>query len=285
MALSPRLLNLSVYINEHLHEDLSLITLAERMKLSPFHFHRKFHSYFGESLHQHIKRLRLERSSYELVHQVKPIKAIALASGYKTISAFSHAFANYANISPTRYRSQMLNGALTAARASMRAKFSADFLEQLNPQQVVYLKERQISFVRVAAQGRGVQSNVRTTLQSMREMIPVAEEFYAISVDFYGIEKAGNYRIDVGVDAALLPLRRRSQFGLQTLPSGRYAVFELQCSSADLLDITYAAYLFWLPRTAERPRASAHFVSFRPAVDQSAHGEKRAYKFYVPLEG
>src|ERR1700712_981732 len=106
MDVQPHLLNLSAYINQNLDKDLPLSSLAKRVGLSPFHFHRKFGAYFGESLHQHIKRLRLERAAFALTNGNTPVRQIARESGYKTVSAFSHAFSGFAGESPTRYRAR-----------------------------------------------------------------------------------------------------------------------------------------------------------------------------------
>ena len=121
MNVQPHLLDLSAYINQHLEKDLPLSSLAKRVGLSPFHFHRKFGAYFGESLHQHIKRLRLERAAFSLNCGTKPVREIARESGYKTVSAFSHAFSGFAGESPTRYRSAGSSGATVSGSITLRS--------------------------------------------------------------------------------------------------------------------------------------------------------------------
>jgi transcriptional regulator GlxA family with amidase domain len=61
-----RLLRVLVYLQQYLDEPLSLDVLAARACLSPHHFHRVFTGMIGESLHNHIRRLRLERAAARL---------------------------------------------------------------------------------------------------------------------------------------------------------------------------------------------------------------------------
>src|SRR5262249_25834145 len=55
-----RILKVQLHIQEHLDEDLSLERLARIAHFSPFHFHRIFSALAGESVHEYVRRLRLE---------------------------------------------------------------------------------------------------------------------------------------------------------------------------------------------------------------------------------
>lgn len=278
MTVQPKLLNLSVHIDEHLDGDLSLAKLAARMKLSPFHFHRKFRDYFGESLHQHIKRLRLERAAWELLQHSKPVKSIALSSGYRTVSAFSHAFSLFAGVPPTHYREMMWAGPHAQARKSVQRKLSEDFLAKLKPVRTTTLKERQIIFLRTTAAGRGAQNEAREASEHIREMTGPVAEWCAALIDIHGVTAPADFRLDLGVDAARLPPRVRAQFGVRTLPGGRFAMFDVTCRFVDLLDVGQAIDLLWLPSSGERPRAAAPYVTFKGDI-----GGEMEFRYYLPL--
>ena len=318
MTLQPALLNLSAYINQHLEDELSLASLAARMHLSPFHFHRKFRAYFGESLHQHIKRLRLERAACELVHHSKSVHAIALDSGYKTVSAFSHAFSSFAGKSPTSYRNQMLAGPLAHARDEIEEKLSKPLRESLEPAWIGDLEDQTISFLRADGAGRGEQPAVRAAIDTLAASIHLTQapattttsstqadtspgaavdepasaiarpEFIAATTDLYGIAEHSRFRIDVGLDAAYIPPELRNSFGQETLPGGRYAMFDVQCQADEMLDVGYAAYLYWLPQSSEQPRSAPHYVRFVNG-DGSEDDERdseaaRDYRLFIPLQ-
>ena len=109
------LFNICLFIQDNLDSDLSLLFLAQTAGLSRFRFHRVFKAWRGETLHEFVTRMRMERAAFELSYPLprsnrRSIKAIAVASGYKRLSSFSHAFSSYARLSPRAYRNRALRG-------------------------------------------------------------------------------------------------------------------------------------------------------------------------------
>lgn len=108
------LLRICLLIQENLESDLSLMFLAQTAGLSRFRFHRVFKACVGETLHEYVIRQRMERAAFELRYPLpssgrRSVKAIAYASGYKSLSSFSHAFFNYSALSPREFRFRSLN--------------------------------------------------------------------------------------------------------------------------------------------------------------------------------
>lgn len=99
-----RLLKVLVYIQQHLDDTLHLEDLAGLAHFSPYHFHRIFRGMVGESLQEHIRRLRLERAAMRLKHSKLGILPIALEAGYETHEAFTRAFGVLFGCSPSQYR-------------------------------------------------------------------------------------------------------------------------------------------------------------------------------------
>ena len=58
-----RMLRVLVHIQQNLDAPLPLEELASIALFSPFHFHRIFRGLIGESVKEHVRRLRLERST------------------------------------------------------------------------------------------------------------------------------------------------------------------------------------------------------------------------------
>ncbi len=291
MQVQPHLLNLSAYINQNLDKDLPLSSLAKRVGLSPFHFHRKFGAYFGESLHQHIKRLRLERAAYALVNGSTPVRQIARDSGYKTVSAFSHAFSGFAGESPTRYRSQ------GSSRTNGDGVATTDRVEE--PAWVGELPPQDFAFVRASGNGRGAQHSIREAIDLIHSLVgdvPVPRvdgdgasapdeddgrfPFIAATCDLYGVSHGGRYRLDVGLNAADVSADRVGALGRQTLPGGRYARFDLRCGPADVVERCLAAAMHGLAETRHTPRLSQYFLRF----DGKQRGDgERDFRYFVPL--
>lgn len=92
------------YIHGHLDETICLENLAEAVYVSPFHLHRIFSRVQGETLKSYIRRLRLERSAYELKINDKPILDVALESGYQTNETYTRAFRQRFGINPSDFR-------------------------------------------------------------------------------------------------------------------------------------------------------------------------------------
>ncbi|MGI9025916.1 MAG: helix-turn-helix domain-containing protein [Burkholderiaceae bacterium] len=315
MVVPSHLLSLSAYIDQNLEKDLPLSNLAKRVGLSPFHFHRKFGAYFGESLHQHIKRLRLERAAFELTYGTRPVREIALASGYKPVSAFSHAFSGFAGESPTRYRNhKRLSGAANGSARKHDAPPAEPSDAATRPAWIGELAPQRLAFVRAAGHGHGAQASVREAVSAIVAIVEPTStiemavgrgahgartsnfdedgsldqksvrpiEFVASTTDFYGIVNGGNFRIDVGVDADRVPPDREKTLGMQTLPGGRYARFDFVCTPAELIGLCYRAATRGWRGASDHARTTAHFVRFM-LPEQDAEGDRRSYRFFMPL--
>jgi len=287
MDVQPHLLNLSAYINQNLEKDLPLSHLAQRVGLSPFHFHRKFGAYFGESLHQHIKRLRLERAAYALVHGGTPVRQIARDSGYKTVSAFSHAFSGFAGESPTRYR-----GLASAKRDS-----EAHGDDGESPAWIGHVDAFDFAFVRASGNGHGAQGSIREALDLIAARVgPLKADgamddddeaggfgYIAATSDLYGISQDETYRLDIGVEASRVPADRRGALGLQTIPGGRYARFDLRCAPADVFGKGMRSALRGMKGRDAVPRLSQYFLRFGDDVPGGDPDAPRDYRLFVPL--
>ncbi len=284
MPVQPRLLNLSTFINEHLREDLTLEVLAQRMNLSPFHFHRKFRAYFGESLHQHIKRLRLERSAFALLYRLTPVSTVAKNSGYKTLSAFSHAFSAHFGVAPTRFREVMMKGRLAEQGNAIRERLSGAGLDRLVPAKIEQLPERTLAFIRADVKPAGALDAVCAaigewnTLTGHAAQADSSSEVLLSTVDLFGLLTGAGFRVDIGRESHAAD-GQRAVTGTETLPRGRYAVFEFRSSPERVVDVLYGVYHQWLPESGESVRAQPHYLSF----NHDSEREPR-FKLHVPLE-
>lgn len=92
------------YIQGNLDRALTLDEVAAVACMSCYHFHRIFRAYTGESLHGHIRRLRLEKSAKLLRYGRAPISVIGLECGFDTPSSFSKAFRQHFAVSPAEFR-------------------------------------------------------------------------------------------------------------------------------------------------------------------------------------
>src|SRR5215472_11822474 len=87
-----RILKVLVHIQKSLDSPVSLEELAAIASFSPFHFHRIFRGMVGESVKEHVRRLRLERAAAQLRAGRASVTEIAFEAGYSSHESFTRAF-------------------------------------------------------------------------------------------------------------------------------------------------------------------------------------------------
>ena len=93
------------YIRDHFGEELNLTELAKVACFSKYHFHRIFHELLGETVNQHVRRVRLERAVRMLtLDKDKSVVNIALDCGFSSSQNFAKAFKAYFGVTPTYVR-------------------------------------------------------------------------------------------------------------------------------------------------------------------------------------
>lgn len=100
-----RMHRVQAYIDRHLDAPLDLEALAAVAHFSPFHFHRLFLAWTGQTLGGYLARRRLELGAQRLRGQpASSVLSIALGVGYGSAEAFSRAFKAHFGLSPTQWR-------------------------------------------------------------------------------------------------------------------------------------------------------------------------------------
>lgn len=95
------------YIDENLHEAISLAELAAIAHLSPYHFCRAFKEAVGEPPHRYQMSRRIEQAKALLADSSLSIAHIATAVGYSSPSRFTTLFRQVTGYSPRDYRKTM----------------------------------------------------------------------------------------------------------------------------------------------------------------------------------
>ena len=93
------------HIDRHLDEPLALATLADLAHFSPFHFHRLFATWMGETLGDYLRRRRLEVAATRLGTQPRlRVLDVALSVGFGSAEAFARAFRSRFGMSASAWR-------------------------------------------------------------------------------------------------------------------------------------------------------------------------------------
>lgn len=141
------------HVMRHVAEPLPLEEVARVACFSPFHFHRIFRSLVGETLHEFVKRVRLERVLHLLAHEGGTLTEIALRCGFSSSSELSRSFRAHYGVPPSAFD-------LEAHRRTRRADLHlARLPEGENPDgfavRLRALPARRVAYLRVFAPYRG----------------------------------------------------------------------------------------------------------------------------------
>ncbi|MED4473887.1 MULTISPECIES: helix-turn-helix domain-containing protein [Bacillaceae] len=109
------------YIEEHLHESLTMDDIAEQAGFSKFHFHRIFRTAVGMSITEYVRMRRLANASTALLYTNKRILDIAFYYHFESQEAFTRAFKKYYHLPPGQYR-RLMSGMLKNKEESYMEK-------------------------------------------------------------------------------------------------------------------------------------------------------------------
>ena len=290
------LFNACIYIQDNLEADLSLMFLAQTVGLSRFRFHRVFKAWRGETLHDFVTRMRMERAAFELTYPVprssrRSIKAIAFASGYKSLSSFSHAFSSYARLSPREFRNRALRQRHQAVRIDpLSARFGEFGIS------VSHQPER-----RIAVLDPDTKPREKLDLRALGRLASTTP----IRGDRFGVELLPNLLARArGDDSRTTKVTRLSCVGVplgdwldsarerrtgrttprstMRLEAGRYAVLAGRGSIASLYRAWRRGFDDWLAATGECPKSGRLYVRFDESSDASSTAGNIA--LFIPLE-
>jgi len=108
-GLSPvQLRRVTSFVHENLHQDVSLMQMAEEANLSPAYFSQLFHRSTGVAPHQFVLRARVERAKELLVKEDARVLDVAIACGFQTQQHFARVFGARCRMSPRQFRQARL---------------------------------------------------------------------------------------------------------------------------------------------------------------------------------
>lgn len=95
-------------INENIgNPDLSVEMIADKVGISRVHFYRKMKDLTGQAPRDFLKYVRLKEAGRLLKEKKMDITGVSIATGFKSLSAFSTNFKGLYGLSPTEYAKKM----------------------------------------------------------------------------------------------------------------------------------------------------------------------------------
>jgi AraC family transcriptional regulator len=92
------------HLHTHFLEPISLTELAHRVDIDPSHLARTFREFYGCTMSDYVRRLRVEKARKELLSTAKPLSTIALETGFADQAHFSRVFKQLTGLTPGAFR-------------------------------------------------------------------------------------------------------------------------------------------------------------------------------------
>ncbi len=96
------------YISQHYGEELTLESMASRVRLSSFYFSKSFKQYTGMTFIDYLSLYRVEKAKELLKDPRWSIKEVSAKVGYPDPNYFTRVFRRMEGLAPTEYRSFLL---------------------------------------------------------------------------------------------------------------------------------------------------------------------------------
>lgn len=253
------------YIDRHLEQPLDLNTLADVACFSPFHFHRLFSAWMGETLGDYLRRRRVEVAAMRMAAQPhSKVLNIALSVGFGSAEAFSRAFRGRFGYSPTAWCAQQsaqrransnpgqANSKTSQALAALSAEHDVSQASNMEIIMNVKLIDRQpvtVAYLRhLGPYGEPISAFWQNTYKPWAVMNKLGggHARYGISYDDPSITAADQCRYDACAEVA--PDFVASGGALKTtLPGGRYATLSFKGTAKQVGEAWAALLRDWLP--------------------------------------
>jgi AraC family transcriptional regulator len=291
-AYKERLLRVLIHIQSHLDETIPLEDLAGIAHFSPYHFHRVFRGMVGESVKEHIRRLRLERAAHRLKFSDLPITHIALEAGYETHEAFTRAFGSMFGTAPALFR--QTHRALPYPAVPSGIHFSAD--GRLTDFQVLQTGGRELTVsiqpvpaMRVAFMRHvGPYDRVGETwsklfaLAGPRGLLGPHIRIVGVVHDDPEVTPPERVRYDAGL-IIHQDFKPAGEIGVQEIGGGEYAVAGHRGPYGGLGETYTKLCGQWLPAAGREPR-SAPALEIYCNSPRDTPPEDLFTEIYIPLE-
>ena len=276
------------HISAHLDEPLALEELARIAAFSPFHFHRIFSAFVGETIGAFVKRLRLERAASRLVaNPALSVTAVALDLGYSSPAAFARAFKERFGVSATEWRelrSKEREALRNPGKADRKPGNAADSDAEHPRSQMDWrtltmeitirqLPARRLAYARALGPYGESAGPAWATLcrwAGPRGLLGPHAPMIGLSHDDPSVTAPEKLRYDAGVVVpdTVLP---EGDIGVQVLPAGAYAVAHFQGPAKDLGAAYGKVFGEFLPAGGYQPADSPCYEVYRK--DCSSDGQ------------
>lgn len=277
-----------------IHQDISQPLLAKDLAsmaaYSEQHFHRVFKSVVGESVHDYIRRARLEFAANQLMFDGQAnILEVATKCGFVSASSFSRAFKAVFGVSPGAWRkhdskSHHDNGSYH--KPYLQDPEIAQHYQRLESlvlprAELVELPARSVAYVRHKGYDRSIKQAWQTLIAwANQEQRGYSEQFALHHSNPAWVElNQCRYVACIAIDK---PLLKRGIVNSLIIPGGLHGVFKLEGKYGELLVQLSHILERWLPNSGFKMQSTPAYVHYKKNHFLS-EDERFELDFFLPL--
>lgn len=264
-----------LYINENLSKELTLKEIANVAGISGYHFHRLFTSAFQETPGQYVRRLRLEKATFDLLMTTKSLNEITDDVGYGNRSALTKSFKKKYGYNPVVLREKALRATLDAGEY-MRVQPE---IRELEPFTLLYTR---------IVHGCCADSTFLETWQSILAFTELDGKpkneisYFGISKDCPIITARERMRVFAGI-SGLEDVKPFSVFRVIKITGGRYAVFPFHGDYADIKKLYTYIHRKWIYEVDYEIRDIAFYEKYLSAPTKD-NINNIDLEIYIPIK-
>lgn len=221
------------HIQRHLDESMSPAELAKVACFAPHHFHRVFKGMIGETIMEHVRRLRLERAAWRLTFTEQSVTDIAFDAQYENHESFTRAFGRMFGESPSAFRKRRRTIEYPPARSGIHYRPEGEdpmidpdtpACETIGPR-IERFPDRRVLYVRHVGPYLKCKCAWDTLMAhaAANGLIGPGVEMIGLCHDDPDVTPAEKIRYDACITA---PERATAsgKIGIQIIPGGEYAI-------------------------------------------------------------
>ncbi len=275
------------YINKHLSEEINLDKLSEAACFSPFHFHRIFTNFIGETPRDFIERLRLERAANCLISRPnESVTEVAYYCGFGSLSSFSRAFKKRYAISPRDFFAKHKEDFHSLYISENRRKLnfgknnvSTVEIKILPPMHIAYAE-------RLDGYRKGIMQAwmILNRYAGARDLIKSNTLHIGMPLDNPNITPIHKCRYRACIDVPKDLVIKRGEVRTDDLAGGKYAVYHFQGTVADISSAYEAFYGLWLPNSGYIPSDRPVLEIYPPGLHKNFNSAHFSYDIAMPVE-
>ncbi len=279
MDVLKELNDVSLYIENHINDDIDISELAKISMQSSDGFSRLFSYMVGMTINEYIRHRKLSLAVFDLQNTDDKIIDIAMKYGWNSSDAFTKAFVNQHGVTPSNARNKIGSVKIyppVSFELNIKGARKMDFKIIDVEGFEVYGLSKQFG---CQAGERFKQENIMWSVDAEHYPEKICDGYDGI---WYGIWNNGLYSI------------ARSEEDIEynnlekiVIPAGKYAVFTTEkggYAGAELPRLHDLIFNSWLPNSSYKIKKEYIIEVYHLATDKTERRKNRYYEMWIPLE-